>query len=178
VLAFAAAGVEPSLRTELPLVSCIMPTFNRRRFLRLALKAFNSQDYPARELIVIDDGTDPVGDLVEEARMARYVRLSARASIGEKRNRACAEARGSIIAHWDDDDWYAPGRCSRERLTSQAWKILLCSNCPRCGFGARIRTFTAGCSLVTSTAERSSIGSGFATKVYVIRRAISRKMRR
>jgi hypothetical protein len=113
-LAFAAAGVEPSLRTELPLVSCIMPTFNRRRFLRLALKAFNSQDYPARELIVIDDGTDPVGDLVEEARMARYVRLSARASIGEKRNRACAEARGSIIAHWDDDDWYAPGRLSSQ----------------------------------------------------------------
>ena len=81
---------------------------------RLALKAFHSQDYPARELIVIDDGTDPVGDLVEEAPMARYVRLSARASIGEKRNRACAEARGSIIAHWDDDDWYAPGRLSSQ----------------------------------------------------------------
>jgi glycosyltransferase involved in cell wall biosynthesis len=112
--AFAAAAVEPSLRTELPLVSCIMPTFNRRSFLRLALKAFDSQDYPARELIVVDDGTDPVGDLVEKAPMARYVRLSVRASIGEKRNRACAEARGTIIAHWDDDDWYAPGRLSRQ----------------------------------------------------------------
>jgi O-antigen biosynthesis protein len=112
--AFAAAAVEPSLRTELPLVSCIMPTFNRRRFLPFALKAFNSQDYPARELIVVDDGNDSVGDLVEKAPRARYVRLSARASIGEKRNRACAEARGSIIAHWDDDDWYAPGRLSSQ----------------------------------------------------------------
>ena len=109
---FATAVWQTSLRTELPLVSCIMPTFDRRRFLPLALKAFDSQDYPARELIVVDDGNDPVGDLVERAPKARYVRLSARASIGEKRNRACEEARGAIIAHWDDDDWYAPGRLS------------------------------------------------------------------
>jgi hypothetical protein len=36
--------------------------------------------------------------------------LPARTSIGEKRNRACAAAQGAIIAHWDDDDWYAPNR--------------------------------------------------------------------
>jgi glycosyltransferase involved in cell wall biosynthesis len=112
--AFVAASREPSFRTELPVVSCIMPTFNRRRFLPLALKAFASQDYAARELIVVDDGTDPVSDLVEREPAARYIRLSARASIGEKRNRACMEARGAIIAHWDDDDWYAPGRLSRQ----------------------------------------------------------------
>ena len=76
----------------------------------LALKAFESQDYPAKELIVVDDGTDAVGDMVEKISTARYVRLSARATIGAKRNRACAEARGAVIAHWDDDDWYAPRR--------------------------------------------------------------------
>ena len=110
--AFVAASPEPTLRIGFPLVSCIMPTFNRRRFVRLALKAFESQDYPARELIVVDDGTNPVGDLVEKMPAAHYIRLPARASIGEKRNRACDEARGMIIAHWDDDDWYAPGRLS------------------------------------------------------------------
>ena len=31
-------------------------------------------------------------------------------SIGAKRNRACAAATGEIVAHWDDDDWYAPTR--------------------------------------------------------------------
>src|SRR5205823_462641 len=44
-----------------PLVSCIMPTYNRRPFLPLALDAFHNQDYLNKELLVIDDGTDPVG---------------------------------------------------------------------------------------------------------------------
>jgi glycosyltransferase involved in cell wall biosynthesis len=93
-----------------PLVSCIMPTFNRRKFLPLALECFVHQDYPAKELIIVDDGTDIVRDLFEGAPDVRYLHLPTRASIGEKRNRACVEAQGTIIAHWDDDDWYAPNR--------------------------------------------------------------------
>jgi O-antigen biosynthesis protein len=94
----------------LPLISCIMPTYNRRRFVELALRNFSRQDYPRKELLVVDDGTDPVDDLVGSVPEARYFRLDRRAPIGAKRNRACAEARGEIIAHWDDDDWYAPDR--------------------------------------------------------------------
>jgi glycosyltransferase involved in cell wall biosynthesis len=93
-----------------PLVSCIMPTYNRRPFVPLALRTFRAQDYPNKELLVIDDGTDPVGDLVEGEPGVRYVRLEARTSIGRKRNLACAQAAGAFIAHWDDDDWYAPAR--------------------------------------------------------------------
>src|SRR5262249_61234848 len=33
-----------------------------------------------------------------------------RSSIGAKRNLACEMAQGEIIAHWDDDDWYAVNR--------------------------------------------------------------------
>jgi len=40
----------------------------------------------------------------------RYVRLSAKMTVCAKRNMACAQARGDIIAHWDDDDWHAPHR--------------------------------------------------------------------
>jgi glycosyltransferase involved in cell wall biosynthesis len=112
--AFAALSSAPAPSIGLPLISCIMPTYNRRSFVALALRAFESQDYPSKELIVVDDGTDPVGDLVAEVPAVRYVQLPARASIGEKRNHACAEARGDIIAHWDDDDWYGPDRLSRQ----------------------------------------------------------------
>lgn len=95
---------------EAPLVSCIMPTADRRRFVPLALDAFLRQDYPRRELIVLDDGADAIRDLMPEDDRIRYVRLDGRASVGTKRNRACELARGTLIAHWDDDDWSAPQR--------------------------------------------------------------------
>ncbi len=95
-----------------PMVSCIMPTRNRRTFVRQALIYFERQDYPNKELIIIDDGDDLVGDLVASHPLVRYIALPRRASIGAKRNLACEKAHGAIIAHWDDDDWYAPHRLS------------------------------------------------------------------
>ena len=97
-------------RREWPLVSCIMPTYNRRSYLPQSLQCFLRQDYPNRELIVVDDGTDSVEDLVRVGESVRYVRAPRRVSIGAKRNLACQQARGEIIAHWDDDDWYSPDR--------------------------------------------------------------------
>lgn len=95
-----------------PLVSCIMPTRDRRRFVAQAIRYFMRQDYPARELLVVDDGEDRVEDLVPDDERVRYVSLSSRLSLGAKRNLACERARGELIAHWDDDDWIAPTRLS------------------------------------------------------------------
>jgi len=113
---FLSIGDSQAPAETMPLVSCIMPTFNRRPFLPLALESFRNQDYPTKELIVVDDGTDAVRDIVQGAPGVRYLRLECRTSIGEKRNRACAAAEGAIIAHWDDDDWYAPSRL-REQIS-------------------------------------------------------------
>jgi filamentous hemagglutinin family protein len=101
-------------RQELPLVSCIMPTANRRRFVPEAIRLFLAQDYPAKELVVVDDGEDNVADLIQNDPQIRYLCLDHRHSLGTKRNVACEAARGEIIAHWDDDDWYAPWRLSRQ----------------------------------------------------------------
>ena len=100
--------------SEAPLVSCIMPTHNRRRYVPLALHYFLQQDYPNRELLVLDDGTDPVADLMPEDPRIRYFRLDRRRSIGAKRNLACRHAHGALVAHWDDDDWHAPHRLSHQ----------------------------------------------------------------
>jgi glycosyltransferase involved in cell wall biosynthesis len=97
-----------------PIVSCIVPTFNRRAFVRQSIKYFLAQDYPAKELIIVDDGTEPVGAEVPADDRIRYVRLGYRRSIGAKRNMACEIARGEIIMQWDDDDWHGPGRISHQ----------------------------------------------------------------
>jgi glycosyltransferase involved in cell wall biosynthesis len=108
---FGDAPARPTIGAALdgPLVSCIMPTANRRPFVARAIRQFLAQDYPRRELIVLDDGEDCVADLIPPDPAIRYLRLDRRASIGEKRNQACELARGPLIAHWDDDDWMAPG---------------------------------------------------------------------
>lgn len=112
----------PSNLERWPLISCIMPTYNRRPFLPIALRCFLEQDYPNKELIVIDDGEDRVSDLTENLPSVRYFALPSRLSIGAKRNLACAKSRGEIIAHWDDDDWYAPNRLRHQAMPILAGK--------------------------------------------------------
>lgn len=89
-----------------------MPTAERRRFVPQAIEYFLRQDYPHKELIVVDDGADAVADLMPEDERVRYFRLTERWTVGAKRNFACEQARGQLIAHWDDDDWHAPRRLS------------------------------------------------------------------
>jgi len=98
--------------TPQPLVSCITPTFNRGRFLAQAIRYFTRQDYPNRELIVIDDGTEADAGAAVECASIRHIKLDSRKSLGEKRNIGCAAARGKIVMHWDDDDWQASWRVS------------------------------------------------------------------
>jgi glycosyltransferase involved in cell wall biosynthesis len=87
-----------------------MPTANRRRFIPEAIRMFLRQDYPEKELVILDDGEDNVADLIPRHSQIRYLRQHRRRPVGVKRNLACEEAHGEIIAHWDDDDWYSPSR--------------------------------------------------------------------
>jgi glycosyltransferase involved in cell wall biosynthesis/predicted O-methyltransferase YrrM len=95
-----------------------MPTYDRRRFVPRAIAQFQNQDYPSKELIIVDDGTDPIADLVPDDPRIRLIRLPRRMSVGAKRNIACENSAGEFIAHWDDDDWNAPHRlsCQAQRL--------------------------------------------------------------
>jgi hypothetical protein len=99
----------------LPAVSCLMPTYNRRAFAARAIRYFTPQVDPNRELVVLDDGEDPVEDLVPRDDPAvRYLRLDERGTIGRKRQIACESADGDVMVQWDDDDWYGPTRLSRQ----------------------------------------------------------------
>lgn len=94
-----------------PLVSCIMPTYGRPAYVNEAVAMFLADDYPHKELIVLNDCSDqtftfdhPEVRVINAAR--RYPTL------GDKRN-ACVElAAGPIIALMDDDDVYLPWRLS------------------------------------------------------------------
>src|SRR6476661_192224 len=95
---------------EQPLVSCIMPTADRRRFVPLAIQNFLQQDYPNRELVILDDGKDSVADLLPPDGRIKYSRIPQRQTVGAKRNQCVQASQGNLIMHWDDDDWVASHR--------------------------------------------------------------------
>ena len=97
-----------------PFVSVCTPTFNRRPFIAAMLQCFAHQTYPRdrMEWIIIDDGTDPIEDLVAQHPCVKYFRLEEKISLGRKRNMMHEKARGDIIVYMDDDDYYPPERVS------------------------------------------------------------------
>jgi glycosyltransferase involved in cell wall biosynthesis len=93
-----------------PLVSCIMPTADRPRFVARAIGYFLRQDYLNRELVVLDQGHEKIRHLLPEDDRVRYLTMPRRAPMSELRNQVCEAARGEVIIHWDDDDWMASWR--------------------------------------------------------------------
>ena len=98
----------------LPFVSVCTPTFNRRPFIAAMLQCFHHQTYPKdrMEWIIVDDGTDPIEDLVSQHPCVQYYRLEEKISLGKKRNLMHEKASGDIIVYMDDDDYYPPDRVS------------------------------------------------------------------
>jgi len=95
-----------------PLVTVCTPTYNRRAFIPALIQCFKGQTYPKEllEWVVVDDGSDPVGDLFEGVDGVRYFRSEERMNLGHKRNFMHTKASGEIIVYMDDDDYYPPDR--------------------------------------------------------------------
>jgi O-antigen biosynthesis protein len=91
-----------------------MPTNNRVEFVLQSIRYFQRQDYPNRELLILDDGTDDLSTRLPEDPKIRYIRLLGRCHTVAKRNYGCELARGTIMVQWDDDDWYGSDRLSTQ----------------------------------------------------------------
>jgi glycosyltransferase involved in cell wall biosynthesis len=99
----------PSPRTDSPLVSVVLTTRDRPRFLPIALECYRRQTYVNRELIVVDDGAEfPADPDLVDAAGGRLVAMEPESMLGAKLNRGAAEAGGEFCQKMDDDDWYAP----------------------------------------------------------------------
>ena len=91
-------------------VTCLCLTRNRPEWLPKAIESFQLQTFKCRELMILADGQD-VSHLVPEGDpRIRLIHLDGRPEIGAKRNYGCERAAGEVIAHFDDDDYSAPGR--------------------------------------------------------------------
>jgi glycosyltransferase involved in cell wall biosynthesis len=101
---------------QLPFVSVLTPTFNRRKFIPYLIDCFKAQDYPQErmEWIILDDGVDKTGDIFSKCGLPnlRYYSENKKMKIGAKRNKLNMLAKGDIIVCIDDDDYNPPDRVS------------------------------------------------------------------
>jgi glycosyltransferase involved in cell wall biosynthesis len=104
------------------LVSAIMPCRGRADLTAQALQCFLAQTWPNKELIVIDDSEQPAFPVAPSAPGICYWPEPGRKTVAAKRNLAVGRAHGSVIVHWDSDDYSAPARMKDqvERLATWA----------------------------------------------------------
>ncbi|MBV8158431.1 MAG: glycosyltransferase [Dyella sp.] len=106
----------PMSAPALPLVSILIPAFNHERFIDRCLDSVLEDPYPAKELVIIDDGsTDGTAQRIE-AWVSRhrgdppveYVRRDNR-GIAATLNELAARARGEFLRLGASDDYLLPG---------------------------------------------------------------------
>ena len=93
---------------DLPPISVITLTRDRRAFFPLAKYCMVAQTYPEDKIewVIVDDGKDQIKDLVTDLPNVTYILLDEPLTIGAKRNLAISKAKHDIFVMLDDDDVY------------------------------------------------------------------------
>jgi glycosyltransferase involved in cell wall biosynthesis len=90
-------------------VSIITPTRGRQALLPRLWDCVRAQTVKDIEWLIFDDDSpQPASFEWTRDPLVSYRHEAGRKTIGEKRNDLCAAAKGEIIVHFDDDDYYGP----------------------------------------------------------------------
>jgi CDP-glycerol glycerophosphotransferase len=101
-----------------PLVSFVVPLFNKEKFIEETVRSILKCDYPQKEIIIVDDcSTDHSSAIMERTAaknsQVRLLKHARNRGLSAARNTGLAHATGKYIQFWDADDVY-----SRSALTS------------------------------------------------------------
>ena len=101
-----------------PLVSVVIPAYNRAEKIEASIKSVQAQTYPNWEIIVSDDGSkddtkDVVGRLMGSDQRIRLISREQNAGAQAARNTGIMAAKGEWIAFLDSDDQWLPDSLQR-----------------------------------------------------------------
>lgn len=101
-----------------PLVSIIIPTFNRYEFLKETVSNILGQTYTNIELIIVSDNssdqTSSIIDHINDKRCHFYNLTEKSTGPAAVRNYALSKCNGSLIAFCDDDDLWMPNKLEKQ----------------------------------------------------------------
>ena len=110
----------------MPLVSVIIPTYNRKRLVCRAAKSVLAQTHDNLECIVVDDcstdGTlDALTELSHQDQRLRVISHLENRHASAARNTGISASQGDLIAFLDDDDTWLPEKLEKQiKCLSQA----------------------------------------------------------
>ena len=98
-----------------PLISIIVPTFNRSHFLSTTLNSILNQKYQNFELIVVDDGsTDNTPEILKKYNNKLTIIRQENKGVSSARNLGITKAKGEYIAFCDSDDLWLPQKLNHQ----------------------------------------------------------------
>lgn len=99
-----------------PLISIVMPTYNRVNYIAETIESIQGQTYVHWELLIIDDGssdnTDEVVNMINDSRI-NYCREE-RIGMEKARNKGLEMAKGDLVAFIDSDDLWASTKLEKQ----------------------------------------------------------------
>lgn len=118
VLSLIGVGSYFYLKPATPLVSVVMPTYNRADLLPRSIESILNQDYKNFEFIIVDDGSsdnslEVIQSYQQKDNRIKLLKNETNRGISFSRNRGTDEAKGKYVAIMDSDDFSEPQRLSK-----------------------------------------------------------------
>lgn len=110
-----------------PLVSVIIPTYDRWPMLREAIGSVLDQSYKEFELVVVDDGSkDRTAERLREYGSGLRLYSQPRRGVAAARNFGVRSSRGGYLAFLDSDDVWKPKKLEIQVAFMAAHEIQIC----------------------------------------------------
>ncbi len=109
-------------------VSVIMPVYNGAKFIKQAIDSALSQEIDVEVLVIDDQSTDNLSEVMDEYKndqRVRWIQNAVNLGVAKSRNHGVKEAKGEYIAFLDADDWWAPGKLKEQLEKMEATGAVL-----------------------------------------------------
>lgn len=98
-----------------PKISVLMPSYNQGKYLEAAIRSVLTQNYPHKELIVVDGGSTDESPKIIQRYQSQLTYGVSEPDRGQAHalNKGMAHATGQVIGWLNSDDYYLPGAFAR-----------------------------------------------------------------
>ncbi len=110
-----------------PLISVIIPTFNRYELTKEAVASVLNQSYKSFEIILVDDGSNDNTEKLSKIPGIKYIKQKHTGFPGQARNMGVKASSGEYLAFLDSDDIYKEEKLLKQiSFFKENSEILIC----------------------------------------------------